>query len=471
MAFFDTTPIGRIMNRFSSDIDIMDNKLPESFRLWTIMIFSTLAVVLVVSITTPIFIAAIIPIGIFYIFFVKFYLPTARTMRRTESVCRSPIYNHFSETITGAAVIRAYKCGERFVVESRKRVDKNIKFFFAANTGARWIGIRLEMLGNLIVLLATLFSLLSDDLNGAQVGLSISYAVQITITLNLVVLAISEMEMNVISAERVTEYTNLQSEASWTNEVTKPEPSWPSRGTLEFSDYTTRYRPGLDLVLKGINCTIKDGEKVGIVGRTGAGKSSLTLCLFRLIESAGGCIKIDGVNIADLGLHDLRSKLTILPQDPVIFSGSLRSNLDPFDRHHDDGIWKAITQAHLKDFVLSLDGQLDYECGEGGQNLSVGQRQLVCLARTLLHKTRVLILDEATAAVDMETDDLIQDTIRTQFKECTIITVAHRLNTIMDYDRVMVLDAGLIKEFDSPQKLLADTSGVFFGMARDAGLV
>ncbi|KAL4216369.1 hypothetical protein ACF0H5_024096 [Mactra antiquata] len=471
MSFFDTTPIGRMMNRFSSDIDIMDNKLPESFRLWNIMVFSTIAVVVVVGVTTPIFIAAIVPIGILYAFFVKFYLPTARQMRRTESVKRSPIYNHFSETITGSAVIRAYQCGDRFVQESRKRVDDNIKFYFASNTGARWIGVRLELLGNIIAFLATVFGLVEDDLNGAQVGLSISYAVQITITLNLVVLAISEMEMNIVSAERVMEYTSLPSEAGWTLEGKSPPTEWPRTGKVEFRNYVTRYREGLDLVLKGINCTIENGEKVGIVGRTGAGKSSLTLCLFRLIESAGGSIFIDGLDISKIGLHDLRNKLTILPQDPVIFSGTLRSNLDPFLRYNDESIWYAIECAHLKDFVTGLEDGLDYECGEGGQNLSVGQRQLVCLARTLLHKTKVLILDEATAAVDMETDDLIQDTIRTQFNDCTIITVAHRLNTIMDYDRVMVLDAGMIIEFDSPKTLLQDTDGVFYGMAKNAGLV
>ncbi|XP_060579428.1 ATP-binding cassette sub-family C member 3-like [Ruditapes philippinarum] len=471
MSFFDTTPIGRMMNRFSSDVDIMDNKLPESFRLWSVMVFSTLAVVIVVGITTPIFIAAIIPVAILFAFAVKFYLPTARQMRRTESVKRSPIYNHFSETITGAAVIRAYRCSERFINESRKRVDENIKFYYASNTGARWIGIRLETLGNVIALLAAVFGLISDELNGAQVGLSITYAVQITITLNLVVLAISEMEMNIVSAERVEEYTKLPSEAGWVLDTARAPIDWPRSGTIEFRNYLTRYREGLDLVLRGINCSIQDGEKIGIVGRTGAGKSSLTLCLFRLVESAGGSILIDGVDISKLGLHDLRSKLTILPQDPVLFSGSLRSNLDPFGRYNDESIWYALECAHLKSFVDGVEAGLDYECGEGGQNLSVGQRQLVCLARTLLHKTRVLILDEATAAVDMETDDLIQDTIRVQFKECTIITVAHRLNTIMDYDRVMVLDAGLIKEFDSPKTLLKDTNGVFYGMAKNAGLV
>ncbi|XP_052786998.1 multidrug resistance-associated protein 1-like [Mya arenaria] len=472
MSFFDTTPVGRIMNRFASDIDIIDNKLPDSFRLWQIMIFSSIATVFVIVISTPIMLAVLVPVSIIYVFFLKFYLPTARAMRRTESVRRSPIYNHFSETITGASVIRAYRCSDRFVQESRRRVDDNTKYYYAANTGTRWMGWRVEFLGNLLSFLAAIFALTLNDLNGAQVGLSITYAVQLVITLNFGVFAISEMEMNVISAERVTEYTSLPSEADWEGSSdNRVSSDWPEKGVIDFRNYSTRYREGLDLVLKGLSCHIYGGEKVGIVGRTGAGKSSLALSLFRLIEGAGGSIVIDGINIADLGLHQLRGKLTILPQDPVLFSGSLRVNLDPFSHYDDNAIWQAIDRAHLKEFVAATGEGLNYDVGEGGQNLSVGQRQLVCLARTLLHKTRVLILDEATAAVDMETDQLIQDTIRQHFTECTILTVAHRLNTIMDYDRVMVMDAGAISEFDAPQKLLTATNSVFYGMAKDAGLV
>ena len=244
---------------------------------------------------------------------------------------------------------------------------------------------------------------------------------------------------------------------------------WPEEGVVKFSKFATRYREGLDLVVKDIDCTITAGEKVGIVGRTGAGKSSLTLALFRIIESAAGHIIIDGVDIAKIGLHDLRSRLTIIPQDPVLFSGTLRMNLDPFDHHSDDALWSALEQAHLMSFVNGLANGLQHEIAEGGDNLSVGQRQLVCLARALLRKTRVLVLDEATAAVDLETDDLIQKTIREQFSACTVITIAHRLNTIMDNNRVMVLDKGEIKEFDGPQELL-QKKGIFYGMAKDAGL-
>ncbi|ESP02039.1 hypothetical protein LOTGIDRAFT_111500, partial [Lottia gigantea] len=260
-------------------------------------------------------------------------------------------------------------------------------------------------------------------------------------------------------------------QAAWKLLSKRPPSNWPAEGKVTFKNYMTRYREGLNLVLKGINCEIFPGEKVGIVGRTGAGKSSLTVALFRLIEAANGTINIDDQNIGELGLHDLRSKLTILPQDPVIFSGTLRMNLDPFDMHNDDEVWKALDHAHLKSFVKGLTCELDYECGEGGQNLSVGQRQLVCLARTLLRKTKILVLDEATAAVDMETDDLIQQTIRREFKESTVLSIAHRLNTVMDYDKIMVLDSGTIKEYDSPNRLLEDKTTIFYGMAKDAGLV
>ena len=217
--------------------------------------------------------------------------------------------------------------------------------------------------------------------------------------------------------------------------------------------------------------TVDGGQKVGIVGRTGAGKSTLTVALFRLVESAMGTISIDGEDIAKIGLHDLRNKLTIIPQDPVLFSGSLRMNLDPFSSFSDSDIWSALDKSHLGTFVKGTEGGLEHPVSEGGDNLSVGQRQLVCLARALLRKTKVLVLDEATAAVDLETDDLIQATIRKEFADSTVLTIAHRLNTILDYDRIMVLDKGRLVEWDTPEQLLANPESIFHGMAEDAGLV
>jgi ATP-binding cassette subfamily C (CFTR/MRP) protein 1 len=232
-----------------------------------------------------------------------------------------------------------------------------------------------------------------------------------------------------------------------------------------------RYRKGLDLVLKDINCNILGGETVGIVGRTGAGKSSLTVALFRLVEPAAGSIAIDGLNISSLGLHELRQKLTIIPQDPVLFAGTLRRNLDPFAKYSDDQLWKVLELSRLKEYVSGLEDGLSHQLSEGGENMSVGQRQMVCLARALLRKTKVLILDEATAAVDLETDEFIQATIRKEFSGCTVLTIAHRLNTIMDYDKIMVLDKGSIVELANPADLLSDPSSIFYGMAKDANLV
>lgn len=273
----------------------------------------------------------------------------------------------------------------------------------------RWLAVRLEMIGNLIILFAALFAVLGrDTVSAGMVGLSLSYALQITQTLNWLVRMTSDVETNIVAVERIKEYAETKQEADWENPNAVVPQNWPEFGKVQFKNFEVRYRDGLDLVLRNLSFTVNGSEKIGIVGRTGAGKSSLTLALFRIIEAAGGSIIIDGEDISKLGLHTLRSKLTIIPQDPVLFSGSLRNNLDPFGQKNDEAIWRALELAHLKNFVKGLTAGLNHEVTEGGENLSVGQRQLICLARALLRKTKVLILDEATAAVDLETDDLIQ---------------------------------------------------------------
>ncbi|XP_046361919.2 multidrug resistance-associated protein 1-like [Haliotis rufescens] len=471
MSFFDTTPTGRIVNRFSQDMDTIDTRMPSLVEYATNTLFQVLSSIIVISFTTPIFLVVVVPLVVLYYFIQRFYVTTSRQLKRLESKARSPIYSHFGETLSGASVIRSFQAQSRFIKESEDRVDTNQRFSFYAFGALRWQGVRLEIIGNIIVLAASLFAVMSrDTLSGGLVGLSITYAIEITANLNWMVQLVSEVETQIVAVERVKEYTEIDSEPAWNVPERRPNKDWPQTGVVKFLDYSTRYRDGLDLVLKGITCTVHSKEKVGIVGRTGAGKSSLTLSLFRLIEAAGGEINIDGVDVSTLGLHDLRSKLTILPQDPVLFAGSLRDNVDPFNQYSDNQIWRALAQAHLKTFVETLPDGLEHECSEGGENMSVGQRQLLCLARALLKKTRILVLDEATAAVDMETDDLIQQTIRSEFKDCTVLTIAHRLNTVMDYDRILVLDNGCVCEFDTPSSLLQQPDSIFYNMAKAAGL-
>ncbi|XP_063286386.1 multidrug resistance-associated protein 1-like [Pelobates fuscus] len=471
MSFFERTPSGNLVNRFSKEMDTIDSTIPQIIKMFMGSLFNVIGACIVILIATPIAAVIIPPLGLIYFFVQRFYVATSRQLKRLESVSRSPVYSHFNETLLGASVIRAFGEQKQFININDYRVDENQRAYYPSIVSNRWLAIRLEFVGNCIVLFASLFAVISRyTLSPGLVGLSVSYALQVTTYLNWLVRMSSELETNIVAVERVKEYADLEQEAPWTIQQAAPESSWPHEGKIEFRNFCLRYREDLDLALKNINATIHGGEKIGIVGRTGAGKSSLTLGLFRINESAGGEIVIDGYNIADIGLHDLRFKITIIPQDPVLFSGSLRMNLDPFEKYTDEEIWTALELAHLKNFISGLPNKLSHECSEGGENLSIGQRQLVCLARALLRKTKILVLDEATAAVDLETDGLIQSTIRKEFEDCTVITIAHRLNTIMDYTRVIVLDKGQIVEFDSPNNLL-QTKGVFYNMAKDSGLV
>uniref|UniRef100_A0A3B4A6D8 Multidrug resistance-associated protein 1 n=1 Tax=Periophthalmus magnuspinnatus TaxID=409849 RepID=A0A3B4A6D8_9GOBI len=397
ISFFERTPSGNLVNRFSKEIDTIDTVIPSILKMFTGSLFNVLGACVVILAATP--------------------LPHMCTC-----VCR-------------------------------------------------WLAVRLEFVGNCIVSCAALFAVIArESLSPGIMGLSITYALQVT-SLTWLVRMSSDLETNIVAVERVREYSDTDKEAEWTLQSPGPQPdSWPSIGCIDIRNFGLRYRHDLDMALHNITLSIRGGEKVGIVGRTGAGKSSLTMGLFRIIEASEGQILIDGVDISQLGLHQLRSRITIIPQDPVLFSGSLRMNLDPFGSYTDEEVWRALDFSHLKTFVSGLTGKLNYECSEGGENLSVGQRQLLCLARALLRKTKILVLDEATAAVDMETDNLIQSTIRSQFEECTVLTIAHRLNTIMDYTRVLVLDRGEMAEFDSPNNLIAQR-GLFYNMAKDSGLL
>ncbi|KAL3268300.1 hypothetical protein HHI36_007418 [Cryptolaemus montrouzieri] len=469
MSFFDTTPTGRLLSRFAKDIGTVDNKLAMYIYEGINSFFVVIGTLVVTSYTAPVFIGAIIPLGLVYYLIQKFYIETSRQLKRLEAISRSPIYSYFSESVAGAPSIRAFNAEARFTSEFESKCDFNNSCFYLSTISNRWMSLRLEMLGNLIVFFTVIFGVTVKHLNAGLIGLSVTYALEITETLNYLVRIASEMETNIVSVERIREYNQAPQEAAWDNLNIKINSSWPNRGIVEFKKFGVRYRTGLELVLRDISFKTKENEKIGIVGRTGAGKSSLTLSLFRILEAAEGEILIDGVDLANLGLQTLRSRITIIPQDAVLFSGTLRLNLDPYNKYTDTEIWKTLEHAHLKSFVQTFPDGLEHIVSEGGENFSLGQKQLICLGRALLRKTKVLILDEATAAVDLGTDTLIQNTIRREFSDCTVLTIAHRLNTIMDYDRVIVLNRGSIEEYDTPSNLLK-CKGLFHSMCKDAGI-
>lgn len=391
MSFFDTTPLGRIVNRFAKDVDVCDQTLPQNLRSWLSQFATFIATIITIMTVIPTFIAVIVPVAIVFFFVQSFYVNTSRQLKRLESVSRSPIYSHFGESITGSSTIRAFGREREFMLQSEDKVDHNQVAYYPGIMCNRWLAVWLELLGNIVTLGAAFIVIIApENFNPSQVGMVITYSLQITQTLTWLVRMTSDVETNIVGVERIKEYSEITQEAPWIYPDNRPEAKWPDSGKVEFTNYGLRYREGLELVVKDITATVSGGEKVGIVGRTGAGKSTLTVALFRLVEAAMGDIKIDGRSISEMGLHDLRSKLTIIPQDPVLFSGSLRMNLDPFSSFSDQQVWAALEQAHLKTFVTELEAGLEHEVQEGGENLSVGQRQLVCLARALLRKTKVI---------------------------------------------------------------------------------
>ncbi|KAI0887499.1 P-loop containing nucleoside triphosphate hydrolase protein [Annulohypoxylon maeteangense] len=474
MSFFDTTPAGRILNRFSSDIYKLDEVLARTFNMLFVNLARSGFTLVVISVSTPAFIALIIPLSAIYYWVQRYYLRTSRELKRLDSVSRSPIYAHFQESLGGISTIRAYRQQDRFELENEWRVDSNLRAYFPSISSNRWLAIRLEFLGAIIILGAAGFAIISvtnhSKLSAGMVGLAMSYALQITTSLNWIVRQTVEVETNIVSVERVLEYARLPSEAPEIIHKRRPQVAWPAHGAVEFHNFSTRYRPGLDLVLKNINLDIKSHEKIGVVGRTGAGKSSLTLSLFRLIEPVTGNISIDDLNTSTIGLLDLRRRLAIIPQDAALFEGTVRDNLDPGHVHDDTELWSVLDHARLKEHVAGMEGGLEAKINEGGSNLSAGQRQLISLARAMLTPSNILVLDEATAAVDVETDAMLQNTLRSSlFSHRTIITVAHRINTILDSDRIVVLDKGEVVEFDTPQALI-QKRGVFYGLVKQAGL-
>jgi ABC-type multidrug transport system fused ATPase/permease subunit len=530
--FFDLTPLGQIMNRFSKDIEAVDQEVTPSAVGLIYCILSVATVVILVSIITPGFLIAATFISILYFFIGMFYINSSRDLKRLESVHRSPLYQQFGETLSGMTTIRAYADERRFIRENLARINTQNRpfiFLWAAN---RWLAFRVDIVGAMVSFFSGTFVLLSvGRIDPGAAGLAMTYAITYTENILWLVRLYASNEQNMNSVERIKEYLDVDQEALDVVEGNRPPANWPAKGAIEFIAYSTRYRADFDLVLKKITFKVQPGEKVGVVGRTGAGKSSMALALFRALEAEEGKILVDDVDIGLIGLRDLRENVVIVPQDPTLFSGTIRSNLDPFDLFTDEEIFNALRRVQLvgspgqsssnspsrpstahgqnmsksvsgpdtqlsdstamtassltevgePEYTTPIIGQSEYTVrenkniflnlsspiAESGSNLSQGQRQLLCLARAMLKAPAVLLMDEATASIDHATDAKIQETIR-QLQNTTI-TIAHRLKTIVDYDKVLVLEQGEVIEFGEPLELMEKEGGFFRGMCEKSG--
>ncbi|TDZ34577.1 Multidrug resistance protein fer6 [Colletotrichum spinosum] len=479
MSFFDTTPLGRITNRFSRDVDVMDNNLTDAMRMYFFTLAMIISVFALIIAFFHYFAIALGPLFVFFVLAASYYRASAREVKRFESVLRSTVFAKFGEGLSGVASIRAYGLKAHFIGDLRRSIDEMNAAYYLTFSNQRWLSVRLDLIGNLLVFTTGILVVTSRfSVSPSIGGLVLSYILGIVQMIQFTVRQLAEVENGMNAVERIQYYgTQLEEEAPL--HTVEVRPSWPERGEIVFDKVEMRYRANLPLVLSGLSIHVRGGERIGIVGRTGAGKSSIMSTLFRLVELSGGHITIDGVDISTMGLQDLRSRLAIIPQDPTLFRGTVRSNLDPFSEHTDLELWSALRQADLVpadanvDSAPAKDGNgihLDSVVEEDGLNFSLGQRQLMALARALVRGSRIIVCDEATSSVDMETDDKIQNTIATSFRGRTLLCIAHRLRTIIGYDRICVMDAGRIAELDSPLALWQKEGGIFRGMCDRSGI-
>ncbi|KAL1882253.1 hypothetical protein Daus18300_000739 [Diaporthe australafricana] len=487
LRWLDTVPVGRILNRFTADFHIIDSQLANSISFGGSSFLQLIGVIVASLFVSPYLVLFAFVLLLACLRFALLYLDGARPVKRLESNAKSPVFEQFGSALTGVATIRGFDKAQSYVERMFKKIDDYDTATWHLWLFNRWMGWRMALVGSMFAVIVSLLILLTPGIDAALAGFALAFALEFSNCVVWTIRLYANLELNMNAAERIVEYTELPTE---TLDGSSPPAAWPTGGSIEVDDLVVGYAPDLPPVLKGLSFSVKTNERIGVVGRTGAGKSSLTLALFRFLEARSGTIHIDGLDISKIKLHDLRSRLAIIPQDPVLFSGTVRSNLDPFKQHTDAELRDSLERVHLisgtggtvtpvassstdttSNGNTNVFNDLTSPISEGGLNLSQGQRQLLCLARAIVARPRVMVLDEATSAVDMATDALIQRSIREEFTEATLVVIAHRLSTIADFDRILVLGDGRVAEYGTPQELWERDGGkgVFRGMCEESG--
>ncbi|KAJ5935251.1 hypothetical protein N7466_004798 [Penicillium verhagenii] len=498
LRWLDTVPLGRILNRFTGDFHVIDSRLGYEMGFFLGEALDVCGIIVAGILVSPLVLALATALLIICLKLSMTYLAGAREAKRLESTAKSPVLEQFGSSLAGLVTIRAFTKSGAFIDIIYDKINAHAQSWWAVWLFNRWLGIRMNVVGAIFSTLTAALVISLPGISASMAGFALSFALQCNSAITFALRTYSNIELNMNATERVIEYSNIELENQGGADVPA---AWPTEGRLEVHDLVVGYAPDLPPVLNGLSFTVEKNQRVGVVGRTGAGKSSLTLALFRFLEARQGHIFIDGLDVAKIKLHDLRSRLAIIPQDPVLFSGTVRSNLDPFDEYSDTELTDALARVHLtssSDDEATLTSQdrpsgstgattpdtatvqatnsniftsLSSNISEGGLNLSQGQRQLLCLARAIVARPKIMVLDEATSAVDMETDAQIQQSIRAEFgrNATTLLVIAHRLSTIADFDRILVLDAGKAVEFASPRELMGIENGVFKSLVENSG--